>query len=198
MNHKLLVFRWIVAIILVFISLAFCNQEKYLTDPQGNTYRTIMIGNQEWMVENLRYDIGDGFFCYENDSAQCIEMGGLYTWSAAANAAGKIEGWHLPSKQEWLRLIHYYGGDGSEEDKLAYSNMMSDPAGFHPQWSGVRISTGEFKGKEMKGVNYWSSTPSNADTALAYSVGILSKLKIVSPHHYPKQNACSVRLIKDK
>ena len=198
MNRELSIFRYLLAVILSFLSFGFCDQGEYLTDPQGNKYKTVTIGGQEWMAENLRYDIGDGFFCYENDSTQCREMGGLYTWSAAENAARKMEGWHLPSKQEWLQLIHYYGGDGSEEDKLAYTNMMSDHVGFNPQWAGVRIATGEFKAKEIKGVNYWSSTPSSTDVALAYSVGILSKFKIVSPHHYPKLNACSVRLVKDK
>jgi uncharacterized protein (TIGR02145 family) len=186
-----------VTILLFFISLTTCQVKKYFTDPQGNTYQTVFIGNQEWMSENLKYNPGDSFYWYDNDTIQCSEMGGLYTWSAAVKASKQIEGWHLPSKQEWLKLIHYFGGDGSELDSSAYSNMISASSGFHPQWSGVRISTGIFKGGKMRGVNYWSSTSSESDTALAFSVGIISKFKIVSPHHYPKQNACSVRLIKD-
>jgi len=198
MRLKSFLLKFSFIIILIFFTFTACNRDKYFSDPQGNKYKTVKIGMQEWMAENLRYDAGNGFYCYDNDSTQCADMGGLYTWSAAVNAAEKISGWHLPSKQEWLELIYYYGGDASEEDKKAYENMISDKSGFNPQWSGVRISTGMFKAKEMKGVNYWSATTSDKDTTLAYSVGVLSQLKIVSPHNYPKKNACSVRLVKDK
>jgi uncharacterized protein (TIGR02145 family) len=198
MKQKLSTLGFFLVATFLIISDTSCDRSQYLRDPQGNKYKTVKVGDQQWMAENLRYDSGDGFFCYDNDFTQCKEMGGLYTWTAAANAAGKIERWHLPSKQEWLELILYYGGDGSEEDNVAYANMMADERGFDPQWSGVRISTGIYKAKELKGVNYWSSTTSEMDSTLAYSVGILSKFEIVSPHHYPKLNACSVRLVKDK
>jgi uncharacterized protein (TIGR02145 family) len=197
MVSKLLSHKYFFTVVLVISLFMVCDRKNYFTDPQENKYETVILSNQEWMAKNLRYDIGDGFYCYENNSSQCIEIGGLYTWAAALNAAEKIEGWHLPSKEEWQELIKYYSGEGGEYDSLAYINLMSDTTGFNPQWAGVRISTGIFKAKELKGVNYWSSTPSDTDTSLAYSVGILSKFKIVSPHNYPKLNACSVRLVKD-
>lgn len=198
MHLKSLSLKYIFALLLVISLLAACDRKRYFSDPQGNNYEIVIIGNQEWMAKNLQYDVGVGFYCYDNDSIQCNEMGGLYTWAAALNSSEIIKGWHLPSKEEWQELIKYCRGEGGEYDSLAYSNLISDTTGFNPQWSGVRISTGVFKAKEMKGVNYWSSTPSDTDTALAYSVGILSNFKIVSPHNYPKMNACSVRLVKDK
>lgn len=186
-------------IIISVISLPIdCDGKEYFFDPQGNRYEVVKIGDQEWMAENLKYNVGEGFYCYDNDSTQCVEMGGLYTWRAALNASEKIQGWHLPSKQEWQKLIKFCGGQGGEKDSLAYFNLMSGKIGFNPQWSGVRISDGIFKAKEFKGVNYSSATPFDTNSALAYSVGILSKLKIVSPHNYPKINACSVSLVKDK
>ncbi len=88
----------------------------------------------------------------------------------------------LPTKDEWQDLIEYCGSDS-----IGYYNIISDKIGFEPQWSGVRISTGVFKAKEINGVNYWSSTTADTNSTLAYSVGILSKFKIVSPHNYPKE-----------
>ena len=75
--------------------------------------------------------------------------------------------------------------------------MISEEFGFAPQWSGVRVASGQFRAMELKTVNYWSSTVSQQDTTLAWSVAIMSNLEIISPHNYPRVNACSVRLIKD-
>ena len=101
MNNNSLQYHCLFSVLIYFISLTGCSPDKYFTDPHGNKYRTVTIDDQKWMAENLRFNVGDGFFCYENDPTQCVELGGLYTWSAALNASERITGWHLPSKQEW-------------------------------------------------------------------------------------------------
>ncbi|WP_407446252.1 FISUMP domain-containing protein [Fibrobacter sp.] len=59
-----------------------------LTDKRDNkTYKTIVIGNQEWMAENLNYayKAGGSIYgntCYGGDSDNCIKYGRLYTWGA--------------------------------------------------------------------------------------------------------------------
>lgn len=59
-----------------------------LTDKRDNkTYKTIVIGNQEWMAENLNYayKAGGSIYgntCYGDDSDNCIKYGRLYTWGA--------------------------------------------------------------------------------------------------------------------
>ena len=109
------------------------------------------------MIENLLYDPGEGSYCYDDDTMLCVEMGRLYTWQAAVKAANEIDGWHLPSKQEWQELIELCGPDSS----IAYLNIISDSVGFNPQWSGVRTSTGAYKAKDFKSTNYWSSSISD-------------------------------------
>lgn len=184
--------RFVVGV-LILLSAISCSRDTVLSDPQGNVYETITIGHQEWMAGNLKYDVGEDCYCYNDDRSLCEKMGRLYTWRSANMAAEAIRGWHLPLREEWEELIEYCG-----VDSVGYERIVSDSVGFQPQWSGVRTSEGIFKGMEFNGVNYWSASTADTNAALAYSVAILSHLRIISPHNYPKGNACSVRLIRDR
>ena len=79
-----------------------------LTDVRdGQTYRTVPIGNQVWMAENLNY-ASDASFCYGDDPKYCEKYGRLYGWSDAQNVCPA--GWHLPSRAEWWTLVANVGG----------------------------------------------------------------------------------------
>lgn len=151
------------------------------------------IGNAVWTVENLKFDSGEGCYSYDDDPAQDLEMGRLYTWQAAVNAAEQIPGWHLPTKTDWIDLITICG-----KDSAGYLTLISEEIGFTLQSAGVRVASGRYQAKGMGIANYWSSTTCDTSDILAYSVGIMGNLQKISPHNYPKRNACSVRLVKDK
>jgi Fibrobacter succinogenes major domain (Fib_succ_major). len=104
-----------------------------LTDARdGQTYRTVTIGNQVWMAENLNFETNNSF-CYDDSVSNCDAYGRLYLWSAAMDSAGVFsedakgcgagepcyargsvrgvcpEGWHLPRKAEFETFFSVVG-----------------------------------------------------------------------------------------
>jgi uncharacterized protein (TIGR02145 family) len=142
-----------------------------LTDQDGNNYKTITIGAQEWMAENLKvshYQNGDpisvvtndatwlglstGAFCwYNNDSITYdCPYGKLYNWYAVTDSRNLCPaGWHVPSDLEWNTLIGNF-----------------DPA-YYQFVSGTQSSTAGGKMKTT-GTDYWSS-PNVADNGSGLS-----------------------------
>ena len=90
------------------------------TDPRdGQTYKTVKIGDQIWLAENLNYDPAAGnSWCYEDDTANCAVYGRLYDWETAKTACPA--GWHLPSEDEWDQLIAFLGGEAAAGGKIRW------------------------------------------------------------------------------
>lgn len=139
-----------------------------VTDIDNNIYKTIVIGNQEWMAENLRVghyrngeripNISDpyqwpgypeGAFGWQgNDSVHYgCPYSKLYSWFAATNPKNICpEGWHLPSKQEFEELINYLGGDSVAGEKLRASNFY--------YWNSSNLSGSNASGFSAVGSGY--------------------------------------------
>jgi len=118
-------------------------------------YKTVKIGNQVWMAENLNYKTGKSW-CFEDDDFYCKKYGRLYDWNTATKVCPA--GWHLPSDSEWNKLESSVGKNiastlsalkGGWRDNDAYEYTLER------QRSGERI--GRWGNLDENGF-WWTST----------------------------------------
>lgn len=75
--------------------------DSVLTDERdGKTYKAIVVGDLNWMAENLNYDAGSASACYDDDESNCEKYGRLYTWDSLICPTG----WRLPTVEEYRAL----------------------------------------------------------------------------------------------
>lgn len=156
--------------VVMLSAFGFIKSEAQVTDKDGNVYKTVTIGTQEWTSENLNvehYRNGDlipqvqnknewlnlttGAWCYyNNDSANGKTYGKLYNWFAVNDSRGLApEGWHIPSDTEWTILTDFLGG--AVGGKLKATTLWQSPnteatneSGFTGLPGGGRGSNGRF------------------------------------------------------
>lgn len=159
-------------------------------DPRdGKIYKTVKIGNQIWMEENLNYNAGSGSLCYDNNSSNCDKYGRLYNWETAKSVAPP--GWHLPSKEEFEILLRNLGGEGSN----AYIKIISDgTSGYNVVFGGYRNGNSNFDYFGMY-ANFWSSTEDASNRA--WYMYVYDKGQEANIYYDSKKRAFSVRLLKN-
>jgi len=165
-----------------------------MTDQQGNVYKTIVIGLQEWMAENLKttiYRNGNAianitdnaqwsglttgaWASYNNDNQYDCPYGKIYNWYAVADPRHVCPtGWHEPTDDEWTTLADYLGGEfvGGGKMKSTGLQYWIDPnqdatneSGFSVLPGGNRSDDGDFSTVGIAGF-WWSSSESSTTTA---------------------------------
>jgi uncharacterized protein (TIGR02145 family) len=113
----------------------------------GQTYKTVKIGNQTWMAQNMNYRTEKRSCCYENNPDNCKKYGKLYDWNTANVACPK--GWHLPSKGEWTKWITMVGSLRAGKTLKSKSGWNesgngTDDYGFSALPGGLLYSGGDF------------------------------------------------------
>jgi uncharacterized protein (TIGR02145 family) len=180
-----------------------------LIDSRDNRqYKTVTIGNQVWMAENLNYDSGEGSWTYGNNSVSALVYGRLYNWLTAKLVCPS--GWHLPDNKEWSTLSTYLGGDSVAGGKLKETGTKhwespntgaTNETGFAALPGGIRYDDGEFRFIWTKS-EWWSASDTIYDSSYnsdlnAYSVSTFYHKGIIYKDLGLKKFGYSVRCIKD-
>lgn len=120
-----------------------CEYSELADDRDGQIYKTVKIGGQWWMAQNLNYET-DSSFCYKDSVEFCEKYGRLYTWDAVVDVCP--DGWHLPSKAEWETLITAVGGQATAGKMLKSTSggKGSDAFGFSALPAGYRVKGGGY------------------------------------------------------
>ncbi len=216
-----------------------------VTDIDGNVYKTIKIGTQTWMAENLtvtkyrnRDDIRQAFsspprtsgqrweeinnesigaLCaYEDKSSNQVTYGLLYNWYAVSDPRGLApEGWHIPTKEEWITLSEYLGGDNLAGGQLKATTLWASPNTGATNSSGFRALPGGSRNNHYiprltDGVGvfsrlltsgyWWSSTSIDEKNAESVSLSYYDDKFVIgafADFYSDKGYGLSIRCIKD-
>ena len=202
MNYKTISKSVVLALVIVATSFA-APQKGTMTDPRdGKTYKTVKIGSQTWMAENLNYKIS-GSYCFDNAPANCEKYGRLFTWEAAMEEACP-NGWHLPTKAEFETLFDAVGRRSGTEGKMLKSisgwrddGNGTDAFGFSALPAGG--GDGDGYGDDGYYAYFWSSSEisSTSLTTNAYFMFLSYNEGRASLYSSGKLDRHSVRCLKD-
>ena len=171
-------------------------------DYNGQKYRTVKIGDQEWMAENMNAVV-DGSTCYRDSSIYCDMYGRLYSWDAAMKVCP--EGWRLPDTTDWSILFKSVGGKATAATHLKATTSWTkngdgngdDAFGFSAFAAGGSDTGSDVK-YAGKGIDaaFWTSEVKNSYDA--WGVGMYwadshPKIEV----HPLASNRRSVRCIKE-
>jgi uncharacterized protein (TIGR02145 family) len=199
------------------------NDNGKVKDVDGNTYNTVMIGNQVWMAQNLRTtrfndktdipvagpaalleNISTPVYCWYNDDITNKETyGAMYNWYAANSGKLCPTGWHVPSDMEWNTLTDYYGGltvAGSSLKEAGNSHWATGNADA-TNVSGFTALPGGNRGDSYASLGaagyWWTSTQSTDYPWAGWHRNMYSWDGTVGRYESNKYFAWSVRCIKD-
>ena len=145
-----------------------CEACETMTDSHdGTVYKTIKIGEQIWMAENLNVVMEDSW-CYENKPDNCKKYGRLYSWDMAMSACP--EGWHLPSKDEFETLFATVGGQPTAGKMLKSKNGWKVSGNGTDAYSFAALPAGQYLRSNFYDMGYsaffWKHTEVGSDDAL--------------------------------
>ena len=193
------VFFITVAITMVALSTFSQTTSTFTDQRDGKTYKTVQIGDQTWMAENLNYEAKTGCWAYDNNGSNTEIYGYLYDWETAKKVCPS--GWHLPSNNEWGTIVTFLGeyeiAGGKMKSKIGWNSPnkgATNASGFTALPSGGRDENGRFNGIGNMSL-WWSST--EHDTSNARGRLVDYKASHVGTFNTNKVLGISVRCVKD-
>lgn len=182
-----------------------CEYGTVLDDRDGQTYKTVKIGTQTWMAENLNYadsvttaSLKGKSWCYNDVASNCSKYGRLYTWAAAKTVCPS--GWHLPSTTEFKTLFTAVGGSSTAGTVLKSTGGWyndgngTDAFGFSALPAGNRRNNGYYN-DEGNYAYFWSSK--EYDSSNAYRMYLYYNHDNAYLSYCSKDYGFSVRCVKD-
>jgi uncharacterized protein (TIGR02145 family) len=195
-----------------------------VTDIEGNIYKTIVIGSQTWMAENLKtskYNDGTSittglggtawqsntsgaYAIYDNNAVNNTTYGKLYNWNAVNTGKLCPEGWHIPSDAEWTVLTSFLGGEDLAGGKMKSTSLLwplpndgaTNESGFSGLPGGNRYFNGSYTSIGFYG-RWWSSTEYEFDADLAWYRFLYYDYEDAGRSYFYKDYGLSCRCIKD-
>ncbi len=179
------------------------SNDSFVDPRDRQVYKTLKIGNQVWMAENLNVETKNGTkkilgvfltidrtsWCNENKPENLKRYGRLYTWEAAINVCPP--GWHLPTKEEWEILYMFLGGNGN---RVYNAVKEGGSCGFNALLAGQCYDDGKFSDIENIAF-FWSSTAySDAD---AWHFNCCTYPRTATISHSYRKCGYSVRLLRN-
>jgi len=165
-----------------------------LTDPRdGKVYRTVKIGTQWWMAQNLNHEISNSY-CYDKKSENCDTYGRLYSQKDAKTECPS--GWHLPTAKEFNVLSKYVGDNNFSLKETGTSHWAGTNAIATNETGFTALPGGYLYGSYAniaKAANFWTAEG-------LYYVHMKSENSIMNfetERNYG-QSAFSVRCVQDE
>jgi len=192
-------------------------------DADGNTYQTVIIGDQTWMAENLkttRFNDGSTIFgngwnnpdnattpayCWlDNNPTNKDVYGALYNWYAVNSGKLAPTGWHVSTAEDWKKLTKSVGGGAGggklKEAGTAHWRYSADMVinkneyGFSARPGAYRFGSGRFFPAGLMGC-YWDSD--SVDATSAWMREMRDGTPSVNYGIVEKNFGLSVRCVKD-
>jgi uncharacterized protein (TIGR02145 family) len=193
-----------------------------MSDKDGNTYKTILIGTKTWMATNLsttKYNDGTSIpqaadptlwsklstpaCCWQNsDPIRKVTYGVLYNWYAVNTGKLCPSGWHVPSDEEWTEFTDNLGGENVAGGKLKESGFKhwnapnteaTNETHFSAIPGGDRLSGPDALFENLGNAGCWWTMTVNED--LATSRIIYYNSNHVQKSFYPRKCGLSVRCV---
>jgi uncharacterized protein (TIGR02145 family) len=214
----------ILGFILFCIELSACKTNS-LKDIDGNVYKTVTIGTQVWMAENLRttkYNDGTAIplvtenkawaalstpaYCWYKNDARTNKntFGALYNWYTIYTNKLCPKNWHVSTNEEWVTLTTFLGGDSIAGGKLKEAGAVhwespntgaTNESGFTALPGGYRYIFGAFYLGGYNGI-WWSATESDASNAWSRFMGYYDSI-VASSRNFSKRFGYSVRCLRN-
>ncbi len=194
-----------------------------VSDFEGNVYKTVAIGDQVWMAENLRSEkLNNGtaipmvtdnntwsnlttpaYSFYSNDSVSYKgSYGVLYNWYTVQTGSLCPTGWHIPSDEEFTTLNTTLGVDSIAGGMLKYNigywyspnTYATNSTGFMALSSGYRNYNGSFNNSAGYLATFWSTTEYGSFARYIY---LTYNSGSIGRNYIDKENGLSVRCIRD-